>query len=64
MAGERIEWAEPENVELRLDEDGVKRWYLGTRDGWQHCGRDGLTLELSAAHFAVGTKITLEEPII
>lgn len=61
--GEQVEFAAPENVELRLDEDGVKRWYIGTMDGWQHCGHGGLTLELSAEHFNVGTKITLEEPI-
>ena len=53
-----------ENVELRLDDDGVKRWWIGTRDGWQHVGHKGLTLELSAAHFEVGTTITLVEPII
>ncbi len=52
-----------EKVELRLDEDGVKRWWMGTREGWQHVGHDGLVLELLAEHFNVGTKITLEEPI-
>jgi hypothetical protein len=58
-----IKWAEPENVELRLDDDGVKRWYTSTRDGWQLCGHGGVTLELSAKHFNTGTRITLEEPI-
>lgn len=63
MADELAEWSEPENVELRLDDDGVKRWYLGTREGWQRCGHEGRTLEMFADHYAVGTKITLEEPI-
>lgn len=52
-----------ENVELRLDDDGVKRWWMGTREGWQPVGHGGVILELRAEHFKAGTKITLEEPI-
>lgn len=57
------EYFQPENVELRLDEYGNKKWYLSTRDGWQECGHDGLILELSVEHFSVGTKIELTEPV-
>lgn len=57
------EYFEPENVELRLDEHGNKKWYLSTRDGWVECGHKGLVLELSTDHFNVGTKIELKEPI-
>ena len=56
-------WAMPENVELRMDSDGIKRWWISTREGWEHAGHDGLVLELSSEHFEVGTLITLEEPI-
>jgi hypothetical protein len=53
----------PETVELRMA-DGRPRWHMATREGWQITGSaDGLTLMLKASHFAVGTKITLCEPI-
>lgn len=50
------EYFQPENVELRLDEYGNKKWYLATRDGWQECGHNGLVLELSVEHFSLGIK--------
>ena len=58
-----VEWSEPENVELVLDEDGVKRWMLSTRDGQVRVGRDGCILEMRAEHYKAGTKICLEEPL-
>jgi hypothetical protein len=51
-----------EQVELREDDDGVKRWFISTRDGWELVG-DGSTLTLLAEHFKAGTKIELEEPV-
>lgn len=57
-------FGEPETVELRLCDDGVRRWHLATREGWQVTGLDdGTTLMLTADHFTIGTKITLCEPI-
>lgn len=56
-------WSQPEIVELRLDDDGVKRWWGSTRDGWELFGKAGLELSLSAEHFNVGTEITLNEPM-
>lgn len=59
-----MELGEPENVELRLDDDGVKRWYLSTREGWQVCGvDDGRKLIMSAHLYEAGTTLTLVEPI-
>lgn len=60
---DQVEIGPPENVELRLDDDGVKRWWISTRDGWQHAGHKGRVLELDADHFNVGTKIELVEPL-
>lgn len=57
-------FGQAETVELRQCDDGRVRWHLSTRDGWQVCGLDdGILLALDVAHFAVGTKITLSEPI-
>lgn len=57
-------FGEPETVELRMCEDGKLRWHLSTREGWQVTGlEDGSNLSLDAAQFAVGTKISLSEPI-
>lgn len=58
-----VEWSEPENIELVLDEDGVKRWMLSTREGEQQAGHDGLVLEMCAEHYKAGTKLCLEEPL-
>ncbi|WP_319568357.1 hypothetical protein [Cohaesibacter marisflavi] len=58
-----VEWSEPENLELVLDEDGVKRWMLSTRDGQVRVGHDGLVLEMRAEHYKAGTKLCLEEPL-
>lgn len=57
------DWYDPEQVELRLDEEGHKRWYLSTRDGWVLAGHNGKTLELSVEHFSIGTRIELKEPV-
>ena len=57
------ELSEPENLEVRRDDDGVKRFWLSTREGWQHAGHEGRTLEMNADHYNVGTTITLVEPI-
>ena len=57
-------FGEPETLELRMCEDGSPRWHLSTREGWQVTGlNDGAVLSLDASHCAVGTKITLAEPI-
>ncbi len=57
-------FGEPETVELRMCEDGEPRWHLSTRDGWMVIGSaDGKTLMMKASHFAIGTKLTLSEPI-
>ena len=58
-----VEWCEPEKVELRLDEDGIKRWYLSTREGWQRVGRqEGRELLLNTAFYKLGTRFMLVEP--
>lgn len=57
-------FAETQCVELRMCEDGRPRWHVSTREGWQVTGMaDGLTLSMKASHFAIGTKLTLQEPI-
>jgi len=51
------------NIELREDDDGRRYWY-GAEDGWKEpteLGEDGV-LMLSVEHFAVGTKLYMEEP--
>jgi hypothetical protein len=55
-------FGEPEVVTLELDDDGNRRWLLSTREGLQEIGEGGV-LQLDRDHFAVGTRITLEEPI-
>ncbi|WP_027237828.1 hypothetical protein [Leisingera caerulea] len=57
-------FGEAETVELRVCEDGKARWHVATRDGWQVTGAgDGATLMMKASHYAVGTKLSLREPI-
>lgn len=58
------EYFQPEVVELKMDGEGNKKWYLFTRDGPVPAGHSGNTLELSVDHFNVGTRIELLEPII
>lgn len=58
---ERV-WGEPEIVELGLNEEGNKQWFMATREGFQEVGEDGC-LQLDMQHFTVGTRITLEEPL-
>lgn len=47
-----------EAVELGIDHNGNKQWYMSTREGWEEVGEDG-TLKLSSEHFEVGTRIEL-----
>lgn len=55
-------FGEPEIVELGLDDDGNRQWYVATREGFEEVGENGV-LQLDMQHFAVGTRITLEEPL-
>jgi len=50
---------EVEVVELGLDHNGKKHWYIQTREGWDEVGLDDGTLVLSMDHYAVGTRIEL-----
>lgn len=57
-------FGEPKTVELRMCDDGEPRWHASSRDGWEVTGMaDGTTLSMKASHFAVGSKLTLQEPI-
>ena len=55
-------FGEPEVVELGLDHDGNRQWFLATREGFEEVGDDGV-LQLDRQHFQVGTRITLQEPL-
>lgn len=55
-------FGQSERVELGRDHNGELQWYMATREGWQEVGKDGV-LKLDKTHFAVGTRITLEEPL-
>ena len=55
-------FGEPEIVELGIDENGNRQWYMATREGFEEVGEDGV-LKLNRQHFEVGTRITLEEPL-
>ena len=50
-----------EKVELGVDHDGNKQWYVETRDGWEETGVENV-LMMDAEHFEVGTKIELTNP--
>ncbi|MCV0427561.1 MAG: hypothetical protein K5905_19045 [Roseibium sp.] len=50
-----------EFVELGVDHDGNKQWFISTREGWEETGVDNV-LMLNAEHFEVGTKIELTNP--
>lgn len=55
---------EPVTAEVKLCDDGVKRWVQHTRDGEEIVGiDDGTTISLAADTFEVGTKVSYEEPI-
>lgn len=55
---------ETKTLEVRLCDDGYPRWHEATPDGWQVVGHaNGATLTMKAAHFANGSKLTLQEPI-
>jgi hypothetical protein len=59
-----MKYYEPETVILRKDDDGKKRWYLSTREGYEGIGEeDYSTLILSTDYFNEGTVISLKEPI-
>lgn len=55
-------FGEPEIVELGIDDDGKRQWYMATREGFQEVGENGV-LMLDMQHFTVGTRITLQEPL-
>ena len=55
-------FGEPEIVELGLDDNGNRHWYMATREDFEEVGENGV-LQLDMQHFAIGTRITLEEPI-
>jgi hypothetical protein len=55
---------ETKTLEVRICDDGYPRWHEATREGWQVIGSaNGGTLMMKAAHFANGSKLTLQEPI-
>lgn len=58
---ETYEPGDVETVELGIDHDGKKQWYISTREGWEETGVDNV-LMLDAEHFEVGTKIELTNP--
>jgi len=53
-------FGESERVEVRLDDDGKPTFFFSSRDGWEDLGPE---LRMAAEHYAIGTKITLEEPL-
>lgn len=56
--------AETKTLEVRMCDDGYPRWHEATREGWQVVGSaDGMTLMMKASHFAIGSKLSLQEPI-
>lgn len=53
-------FGEPERVEVRLNDEGGKEFFVSTRDG---CESLGVEIHMLAEHYAAGTCITLEEPL-
>jgi hypothetical protein len=53
--------ADTELVELGVDHNGKKQWFMSTREGWCEVGEKGV-LMLDHRHFEVGTKIELTNP--
>ncbi|WP_156429018.1 hypothetical protein [Paracoccus aminovorans] len=53
-------FGEPERVEVRLDDDGRPSFFSSTRDGWADLGPE---LRMAADAYAIGTEITLREPL-
>lgn len=53
-------FGEPEQVEVRLDDEGRPSFFFSTRDGWEDLGPK---LRMAADSYAIGTKITLREPL-
>lgn len=56
-------YGHPELMEVRRGEDGLLKFYISTRDGWEEAGFNGLRVELSVEHFKEGTRIMLYEPL-
>lgn len=54
--------SEPEIIELGIDDNGEKQWYMATREGFEEVGNDDGVLTLDRKHFNVGTRIELVEP--
>lgn len=59
MSGKSV-FGEPEQVEVRLDDDGKPAFFFSSRDGWENLGPE---ICMSADTYAIGTKITLREPL-
>lgn len=55
-----VKYAEPECVEVRLDDDGNPSFFFSSREGWEDLGPE---LRMAADSYAIGTKITLKEPM-
>lgn len=53
-------FGEPERVEVRLDDDGRPAFFFSSREGWENLGPE---LRMAADTYAIGTKITLWEPL-
>lgn len=56
-------FGEPEVIELGIDHNGNRQWFMATREGFQEVGDIGGTLVLDMMHFAIGTRVTVEEPL-
>lgn len=50
----------PETVEVRLDDDGKPTFFFSSRDGWEDLGPE---IRMAADTYAIGTVITLREPL-
>ena len=55
-----MDYGEPENVEVREEEDGTMAFYVSTRDGWERIGPE---IQMVAMNYEVGTRIVLHEPL-
>lgn len=53
---------EVEVVELGIDHNGDKQWYLSTREGWHEVGRNG-QLIIDKEYCTVGTRIEVSEVV-
>ncbi|WP_155987325.1 hypothetical protein [Paracoccus pantotrophus] len=53
-------FGEPEIVEVRLDDDGNPAFFFSSRDGWVNLGPE---IRMAADTYAIGTVITIQEPL-